>query len=172
MPKIDKNDYLKSLKKSFSEMRTYSHYPTDSEFKTELLRRDVYNFKVPKYLLRKLENQERPGEPINVDDYTIEHVMPQTLTKEWQQELGGNYSQIHDEWLHTIGNLTLTGYNPKYQNLSFKKKRDMPKKGFRTSPLYLNESLAREVKWNKETIVVRGKELVKRACEIWIYPDS
>ena len=172
MPKIDKNDYLKSLKKSFSEMRTYSHYPTDSEFKSELLRRDVYNFKVPKYLLRKLENQERPGEPINVDDFTIEHVMPQTLTKEWQQELGENYSQIHDEWLHTIGNLTLTGYNPKYQNLSFKEKRDMPKKGFRTSPLYLNESLAREVKWNKETIVARGKELVKRACEIWIYPDS
>ena len=63
MPKIDKNDYLKSLKKSFSEMRTYSHYPTDFEFKAELLRRDVYNFKVPKYLLRKLENQERPGEP-------------------------------------------------------------------------------------------------------------
>ena len=172
MPKIDKNDYLKSLKKSFSEMRTYSHYPTDFEFKAELLLRDVYNFKVPKYLLRKLENQERPGEPINVDDFTIEHVMPQTLTKEWQQELGENYSQIHDEWLHTIGNLTLTGYNPKYQNLPFKKKRDMPNTGFRTSPLYLNESLAREVKWNKESIVARGKELVKRACEIWIYPDS
>ena len=172
MPKIDKNDYLKSLKKSFSEMRTYSHYPTDDEFKAELLLRDVYNFKVPKYLLRKLENQERPGEPINVDDFTIEHVMPQTLTKEWQQELGENYSQIHDRLLHTIGNLTLTGYNPKYQNLPFKEKRDMPKIGFRTSPLYLNESLAREVKWNAESIVARGKELVKRACEIWIYPDS
>ena len=172
MPKVDKNDYLKSLKEVFSEMRTYSHYPTDSEFKAELLWRDVYNFKVPKYLLRKLENYERPKEPINVDNFTIEHVMPQTLTEEWQRELGENWSQIHDEWLHTIGNLTLTGYNPEYQNLPFKEKRDMPKTGFRTSPLYLNESLAHEVKWNKKAIVARGIELVKRACEIWIFPDS
>lgn len=172
MPKVDKNDYLKSLKKAFSEMRTYSHYPTDLEFKLELLCRDVYNFKVPKYLLRKLENQERPKEPINIEKFTIEHVMPQTLTKEWQQELGENYSQIHDKLLHTIGNLTLTGYNSEYQNLSFKEKRDMPKTGFRTSPLYLNESLAHEVKWNEEAILARGSELVKRALEIWIYPDS
>ena len=134
--------------------------------------RDVYNFRVPKYLLRKLENYERTKEPINVENYTIEHVMPQDLTEVWQQDLGEDSRQIHDRWLHTIGNLTLTGYNSEYKNLSFKEKRDMPEKGFRTSPLYLNERLARSEKWNEAAILERGEELAEKALKIWIYPDN
>ena len=171
LPNIDKSNYLKSLKNAFSEMRTYSHYPTDGEFILQLIVRDVYNFKVPKYLLRKLENHERK-EPINVDEYTIEHVMPQELTEEWQRDLGEGWRQTHERYLHTIGNLTLTGYNPEYKNLPFKEKRDMPKKGFRTSPLYLNKRLAHAEQWNKSAIIARGKELVERALKIWIYPDN
>ena len=172
MIKIDKSNYLKSLKQAFSEMRTYSHYPTDHEFQQELWVKDVYNFRVPNYLLRKLENYHRTKETINVDNYTIEHVMPQELTEDWKQELGDDWRRIHEKWLHTIGNLTLTGYNSEYKNLPFKEKRDMPKKGFRTSPLYLNESLARAEKWNETYILARGKKLVERALKIWIYPNN
>ena len=149
LPKVDKSNYLKSLKQVFSEMRTYSHYPKDDEFGRELLVKDVYNFRVPKYLLRKLENYNRTKELASVDNYTIEHVMPQEPSEVWQQDLGEDWRQTHERWLHTIGNLTLTGYNSEYRNLPFKEKRDMPKKGFRTSPLYLNERLARAEKWDE-----------------------
>lgn len=169
--KVDKSDYLRSLRQVFSGLRTYSHYPKDHEFKQELMTRDVYNFRVPKYLLRKLENYGRK-EPINVENYTIEHVMPQELTEVWERDLGEHWRRTHETCLHTIGNLTLTGYNPEYRNLPFKEKRDMPKKGFRTSPLYLNESLARAERWDEANILVRGAELVGRALKIWIYPDN
>lgn len=169
--KVDKSNYLRSLKQVFSEMRTYSHYPTDTEFIHELMTRDVYNFRAPKYLLRKLENYERK-EPINVDDYTIEHVMPQELTEIWQRDLGEDWRRIYEKWVHTMGNLTLTGYNSEYKNLPFKEKRDMPKKGFRTSPLYLNESLAHAEKWDEANICARGAGLMERALKIWIYPNN
>ena len=51
---------------------------------------------------------------------TIEHIMPQTLSNEWKLALGDDYERIHEEWLHTIANLTLSGYNPNYSNKSFK----------------------------------------------------
>ena len=168
--KVDKSNYLRSLKQVFSELRTYSHYPTDHEFKRDLLVKDVYNFRVPKYLLRKLENYDRTKEPINVDSYTIEHIIPQELSDDWKQDLGEDWSQIQERWLHTIGNLTLTGYNSEYSNLTFKEKRDLPGKGFRTSPLYLNERLARAEKWNEAAILERGEELAEKALKIWIYP--
>ena len=47
----------------------------------------------------------------------------------------------------------------------------MPKKEFRTSPLYLNERLAHAVKWDEAAILARGKEFAARACEIWVYPE-
>ena len=66
--------------------------------------------------------------------------MPQTLSEEWKEELGANWSETHEKYLHTIGNLTLTGYNSELSNHSFKEKQDFPG-GFRDSPLYLNKSL-------------------------------
>ena len=170
LTKVDKSNYLRSLKQVFSELRTYSHYPEDYEFQRELMTRDVYNFRVPKYLLRKLENYNRTKELASVDEYTIEHVMPQELSDDWKQDLGEDWSQIQERWLHTIGNLTLTGYNSEYSNLTFKEKRDLPDKGFRTSPLYLNERLARAEKWNEAAILERGEELAEKALKIWIYP--
>ena len=50
---------------------------------------------------------------------TIEHVLPQTLTDSWGWELGNDSERIHAELVHTLGNLTLTGYNTELSNLSF-----------------------------------------------------
>ncbi|GAA8167910.1 hypothetical protein HpKG12_13890 [Helicobacter pylori] len=66
--------------------------------------------------------------------------MPQTLTEEWEKDLGQDYERIHTQYLHTIGNLTLTGYNPEYSNKSFQEKQGM-EKGFKDSPLRLNQGL-------------------------------
>lgn len=172
MNEVDKNNYLESLNTVFRDMRTYRRYPTDSEFKEAFINKDVYNFTRCNYLLRKLENHERSGEPIEVPDYTIEHVMPQKLTEAWQQALGEEFQRIHEVWLHKIGNLTLTGYNPTYSNLTFQEKRDMPKKGLRFSPLHLNQSFANTKQWNENAIIARAKELAEKACKIWIYPGD
>ena len=164
------SNYLEILNHAFSDLKSARHYPRDLEFKLAFISKDIYNFNRRNYLLRKLENHERK-EPIEIGNYTVEHVMPQKLTNIWQQELGKDFQQIHGIWLHKIGNLTLTGYNPEYSNKSFKEKRDKPQTGFHHSPLYLNQSLARAEQWDEKTITKRGNELAERACKIWIYPE-
>lgn len=167
---VDKSNYFENLNETFLDLNVYRHYPRNSEFKKALISKDVYNFNRRNYLLRKLENYERK-EPIEIGNYTIEHVMPQNLTEVWQQELGENFRQIHEIWLHKIGNLTLTGYNSELSNRPFKEKREMHQEGFRYSPLHLNKSLADAEQWNEEAIIARSNELAERACKIWIYPQ-
>ena len=173
MSKSNIKDYIKSFNDTLLSMPFISRFPKDDEFKEALLKKDIYTAqsgRICKYMLRKLENYGHK-EPIPVDDYTVEHVMPQTLTSAWRMELGENYSEIHEKYLHTIGNLTLTGYNPEYSNSPFKEKRDM-EKGFRQSHLYLNENLACVDQWNEDTIRARSAELAEKVCEIWIYPKG
>ena len=172
MRSVDKNNYIESLKNVFSELKSTRYYPLDSEFKDALLSKDVYNFKRGNYLLRKLENSER-REPISVANCTIEHVMPQNpdLLEEWQQELGENWQEIQEIYLHTIGNLTLIGWrdNPALSDLPFKKKQSV-NGGFCDSPLHLNRSLAQAKQWNENVIIDRAKELAEKALKIWTYP--
>ena len=169
MNEVDKNNYLESLNNAFLDMDTNKRYPKDSEFKEAFIYKDVYNFTNKRdYLLHKLENCGRSKESINFSNYTIEHVMPQNLTKVWQQELGENFRRIHQKWLHRIGNLTLTRYNSEYSNRPFKEKRDMPKKGLRYSCLHLNQSFRCTEQWNEEAIIARSEKLAEKACKIWI----
>ncbi|NGP56706.1 HNH endonuclease family protein, partial [Helicobacter pylori] len=100
---------------------------------------------------------------------TIEHIMPQTLNLEWERDLGENFQAIHDKYLHTIGNLTLTGYNEKYSNNSFQEKRDM-EKGFKQSPLKLNQSLKDLESFGEKEIEKRANDLADWALKIWTYP--
>ncbi len=166
---IDKSNYLQSVKAAFLRMSAYRRYPANSEFRRELMVKDVYNFDRREYLLRKLENYER-REPVNVSEYSTEHVMPQTLSEAWEAELGGNFRETQEKYLHTIGNLTFTGSNSKLGNRSFREKQYM-KDGFRDSPLRLNRSLARAEKWDEETIRERAEELAEKALQIWVYSE-
>lgn len=165
MLKINKDNYLESLKLALAEMPFSQRYPSDPEFKEKFLSKDVYSLRTRNYLLRKLENYER-REPIRVEDYTIEHVMPQTLSEEWQAELGENWREAHDKHLHTIGNLTLTGYNSELSNSTFIDKQRM-EGGFLDSPLRLNESLREAERWDETAIVDRAEILLEKACKIW-----
>ena len=165
MGQIDKDDYLQSLKVAFSRMTGTGRFPSDQEFKREFLIKDVYNLRICNYLLRRLENYGRK-EPIRVEDYTIEHVMPQTLSEEWQEELGEDWREAHDKYLHTIGNLTLTGYNSELSNSTFIDKQLM-EGGFRYSPLRLNESLREAEQWDETAIADRAERLLEKACKIW-----
>ena len=171
MSRVDKSNYLKSLKDAFRQLRSTRRYPLNSEFKEALFIKDVYNFSRRNYLLRKLENHGR-RELISVADYTTEHVMPQNpdLSESWQQELGENWQEVQEKYLHTIGNLTLTGYNSKLSDRPFRKKQ-LIEGGFCDSPLRLNRSLAQAEQWNKDAILSRTEEIAEKALKIWISPE-
>ncbi len=168
---IDKENYLESLFALLMVLPSYRRFPQDDEFERALKSKDIYNLRSKNYWFRRLENYKRK-EKVYVDEYTIEHIMPQNenLSKAWRDDLGPEWKRIRDTWLHTIGNLTLTGYNTEYSDRPFAQKRDM-KGGFKDSPLKLNEGLGSLDTWNEDTIVERSERLSGLAVKIWTYPD-
>ena len=172
MIQVDKTNFLQSLKVAFSRANGSYHFPSDRDFKRGFLTKDVYNLdsrqNLCNYLLHKLENHDRI-EPIRIKDYTIEHVMPQggtqgELTEQWKEELGENWENVHKDYLHTIGNLTLTKHNSRLSNRPFKEKRDMPG-GYRGSSLHLDQSLAQAERWDEDAIINRAEILSEQACK-------
>ncbi len=133
--------------------------------------KDLYNFRSRNYWLRKLENHERK-EKISVVDYTIEHIMPQNenLSAEWKRDLGEKWKDIHSRYLHTLGNLTLTGYNSELSDKPFLEKRDI-EGGFADSPLRLNKGLGQLDKWDENEITKRVERLAELASKVWSYPE-
>ncbi len=166
--KIDKKQYLKSVEKHFGSLKGKQRFPNNDEFKDLFITIDFYHFKKIKYFLERLENFDTK-EPVDTQKCTTEHIMPQTLTEEWERDLGENFQAIHDKYLHTIGNLTLTGYNEKYSNNSFQEKRDM-EKGFKQSSLKLNQSLKDLESFGEKEIEKRANDLADWALKIWTYP--
>jgi uncharacterized protein with ParB-like and HNH nuclease domain len=169
---IDKSDYLRSARAAFLLKDSYKRFPDDEEFRREFVVKDFYNFRSRNYLLRKLENHDRK-EKVEVESFTIEHVMPQNenLSAEWRQELGPEWEHVHSKYLHTIGNLTLTGYNPELSDRPFCEKRDMKDGGFADSPLRLNRGLARLEHWNEGELVKRAEALADLAVKVWAAPS-
>ncbi len=167
---INKNQYLESIEKRFGLLTDNQRFPNDDEFKEELMRKDFYSFQKKKYFLERLENFDTK-EPVNTKECNIEHIMPQTLDEKWKRDLGQDYKRIHTQYLHTIGNLTLTGYNPEYSNKSFQEKRDK-EKGFKDSPLRLNQGLKDLESFGEEEILNRTKDLATRALKIWESPKK
>ncbi|GAA8647345.1 hypothetical protein HpBT331_08560 [Helicobacter pylori] len=165
---IQKDEYFKSLEAHFGSLTEKQRFPNNDEFKDCFIMIDFYNLKEKKYFFERLEKFDTE-EPVNTKECTIEHIMPQTLTKEWKRDLGENFQAIHDKYLHTIGNLTLTGYNQEYSNNSFQEKKDM-EKGFKQSPLKLNQSLKDLESFGEKEIEKRANDLADWALKIWTYP--
>lgn len=167
--KIQKDQYLESIKAHFLSLeKTTGKFPKDSEFRDSFITIDFYHFKKIKYFLERLEKFDTE-EPVDTQKCNTEHIMPQTLTPEWQKDLGENFEAIHEKYLHTIGNLTLTGYNSKYSNKPFKEKKDM-ENGFKQSPLRLNQSLKDLEVFGEKEIEERANDLADWALKIWTYP--
>ena len=168
---VHKDRYVESIQAHFLTLLSYRRFPGDEEFKRELSTRDLYNFPRRSYWLRRLENHGRK-ERVPVDEYTIEHILPQNpnLNTQWQEELGPEWQQVQETWLHTIGNLTLTAYNAEYCDRPFGEKRDMPG-GFKKSPLRLNEGLGMLADWNETTIQKRAERLAAQAAKVWELPQ-
>lgn len=167
---IDKNRYLESIQAHFLLLPSYRRFPSDEEFRRDIQTRDLYNFRIRGYWLRRLENFGRK-ERVAVDEYTIEHILPQNadLPAAWRKALGEDWESVQEELLHTLGNLTLTGYNAEYSDRPFVEKRDM-KGGFRDSPLQLNSGLGQLDDWNANAIKERAQRLSAQAVAVWPAP--
>jgi len=168
---VDKEHYLESVQAAFLMKLYGGRFPRDEEFRSAFVVKDVYNFRSRNYLLRKLENYGQK-ELVNVESCTIEHVMPQNeqLSAEWQEVLGPNWQEVHARYLHTIGNLTLTGYNSELSDRPFREKRNM-EGGFAHSPIRLNRSLSTLEQWNSEEIEKRALALADIAVNVWSMPQ-
>ena len=151
---VDKDDYVNSIIKAFVFKSSYKRFSSDYEVREKLQTKDIYHFRLRKYLLEALENYYHK-EPIdlNTANYTIEHIMPQNIEHNlsWQQMLGENWQEVHSLYLHTLGNLTITGYNAEMSNKSFGEKVN-GESGFKHSHLKLNESIVQCDVWNKKAI--------------------
>ncbi|WJK01955.1 DUF262 and DUF1524 domain-containing protein [Elizabethkingia anophelis] len=167
---VNHEKYLQSVQVAFQLLDSYKRFPDDTEFEREIVAKDVYNFRSRNYLLSNLENFGRK-EFSNVDEYTIEHILPQNpnLSTDWQNMLGEDWKEVQKSYLHTLGNLTLTGYNSELSDKSFAQKKSIDG-GFDNSPLRLNTYLRNAAKWDKEEIETRAKELGKKASQIWDRP--
>ena len=168
---LKKGLHMESICAHFQQLPSYRRFPDDEEFQREIKQHNLYNFRSRSYCFRRMENHDRK-ETVSVSEYTIEHILPQNenLSAEWRESLGEDWKQVQKDYLHTLGNLTLTGYNSEYSDRPFTKKRDMIG-GFKESPLRLNKSLGETETWNKLTIKSRADCLAKKAIEIWSAPS-
>ena len=184
---LKKERYLESIAAHFLLLPSYRRFPSDDEFKRDIQTRDLYNFRSRSYWLRRFENHEH-NELMLVEDYTIEHILPQNeaLSADWQAELGPEWQRIQQTWLHTLGNLTLTGYNSEYRDFPFYYKRDQVKNkhgdlvGFAHSHLRLNKlpfnindqqyTLGNVPKWTEDSIIARSNALATKAVSVWHSP--
>lgn len=158
--------------------RLSSAFPKDEEFINGFTTKNVYSMKAKnkEYIFERLENgssKEKNDVVGNIEKgiLTIEHIMPQTLTTAWKQALGEDWEAIQERWLHTISNLTLTGYNSNYSNRTFQEKKTM-KNGFLDSGIRLNHFVTQFDKWDEDELGLRKAKLSEMALDIWEYPET
>jgi uncharacterized protein with ParB-like and HNH nuclease domain len=143
-------------------------FPRDQQFREQFVTCKIYGgdrSPKAKLILERLEMSFDHKEVVDPEALTIEHVMPRTPTDWWQQHLGEDWEAVHEEWLDTIGNLTLTGYNSELSNSDFPAKKTR----LQESHVELNKYFARVDTWDEQAIARRGEALAERALKTW--PD-
>ena len=162
---LKKSAMVDSLKTLLKNETGTTRMPGEDEFKRALEERNLYGNKILRFLLEEIERHDNK-ELVNFSELQIEHIMPETLSKKWKDKLGANWELIYKKYLHTLGNLTLTGYNQNYYNKTFIEKRDL-EKGYKESNLKLNRNLAKLSKWTEQEINDRAQLLANNALNIW-----
>ena len=155
-----------------------SVFPTDEEVAGDFISRQVYKMPASQrmFILERLENRDNSErhdvvKALTEKSVTIEHIMPQTLSEKWKKALGSEWERIHRQYLHTMANLTLTGYNSQYSNLTFAEKRDM-EKGFKDSAFRLNNDVKNCGQWTEKELKLRQQALLQVFMKLWPMPST
>ena len=174
---LDGEDKLRSFKEAIFNLTWLQRMPDDNEIRETLKTLKIYarNNARTKQILDRLENNQRK-EYVPTSEYTIEHIMPQTLSDEWRSDLGEDAERIYDTYLHTIGNLTLAGYNSEYQNKRFVEKKeclddDGKPIGYNHTPIKISWPLKDLDHWGEAEILARSEDLANQIIAMWKYPE-
>lgn len=159
--KENKNTYYDSLVSFFLQQTSKNTIPSDNEFLTALQEKNLYSKNaLCKYLLCAIENQGK--ETLDTENLSIEHIMPQNknLSMSWQKMLGENWQSVHEKYLHTLGNLTLTGYNSELGDKPFEKKKEKLEETI-THIAVLYSDVKDKIEWNSVNMEKRAKRLAE-----------
>lgn len=169
-------DFPAAVRKGLSGTRMY--WPTDDELRDAIRSRNFYwtgRHQQRLFVLARLEESYPSRERANLAsaELTIEHVLPQTLTQDWLDAIAADVgeedpAEVAKELLHTLGNLTLTGYNQDLSNSPFETKRKL----LGDSNLEMNKPIAAASSWGPNAIRARAADLAERAIQIWPGPDE
>ena len=163
----NKNNYYDAIVSFLLQLTSKDVMPSDAEFVAALKERNLYRKNaLCKYLLVAIENQGK--EQIKTDALTIEHIMPQNknLSTAWQRMLGSDWELVRERYLHTLGNLTLTGYNSELGDLPFAEKLDMLSDE-NTHVTVLYSDVKDKTEWNARTIEARSERLSKAVLKLF-----
>lgn len=163
-----------ALRQYFSTGR--KAWATDAQLRVAALTANVYwsgRAAQKQLLFRWLEDTYGSNEPVMPEKLSIEHIAPQTVTDDWRTEIAQTLQSdedvdaVYQRLLHTLGNLTITGYNPHMSNRPFAEKRTW----FHASGLLMNHEIAAKEHWTREEIHSRASALVDRIIGQWPGPD-
>ena len=163
----NKNNYYDSIVSFLLQLTSKDVMPSDAEFIAALKERNLYRKNaLCKYLLVAIENQGK--EQIKTDALTIEHIMPQNknLSTAWQRMLGTDWELVRERYLHTLGNLTLTGYNSELGDLPFAEKLDkLAEENTHVTVLY--SDVKNKTEWNAQTMESRAERLSEEVLKLF-----
>ena len=177
--RVELEDYLTSVQRALMQRGGSQRYPRDPEVLAVLKEKDMYSMKgrTRTYFFDRLENHNnREIVDVTVPGITIEHIFPQKPDPEWRNTVDeDDFAALGEQYLNTIGNLTLSGNNGRLGNKTFAEKRDMNhdggEQGYRFSRLWLNRDLQTLDHWNVAQVEARAERIALRFLEVWPAPS-
>lgn len=162
------NNYYEKFVIFLNDLRANDRMPTDKEFEDALIYKPLYKKPICKFVLSVIENSTK--EHIDISNLTIEHILPQKENAAvWKKEVGENYSSVYEVYLHTLGNLTITGHNSELGTKSFNEKKKIIK--YNSKANILNKDVLSADKWNETSILNRARKLAHMLINEFAYVD-
>ena len=161
-------NYYEKFVMFLNDIKASDRMPTDKEFTDALMYKPLYKKNICKYLLSMIENSTK--ERIDVSNLTIEHILPQKENAAvWKKEVGEDYSRVYETYLHTLGNLTITGHNSELGTKAFVEKKKIIKENSKAN--VLNKEVLDAERWNEDAILNRAKVLAEIILREFVYVD-
>lgn len=161
-------NYYEKFAAFLNDLKSNSKMPSDKEFRDSLRYKPLYKKPICKFLLSVIENSTK--EHIDVSNLTIEHILPQKENAAvWKREIGESYSNVYEVYLHTLGNLTITGHNSELGTKSFEDKKKIIKENSKAN--ILNKDVLDAERWNEAAILTRANNLSTILINEFYYDD-